>query len=122
MYTPGPWRVEKFGCVRGGPVRAYTYGATDGQIAQATLPDGMDVDERDANARLIAATPELASLLRAAQVALANVPPLKPCLSGAHDPTEGGECAVCAWKGFVDRTMKSIGTLLRQVHVGGVQP
>lgn len=70
--TPGPWVVdEKFGgCVRGGPPVEYARGSGQEQIvmvvSRSNAPPDVDlIAERDANARLIAAAPELLAALKA---------------------------------------------------------
>jgi len=55
-HTPGPWTVESDG----------TTLVMDGQIvATAIAPDGARIDEQRANARLIAAAPDLLVALQA---------------------------------------------------------
>jgi len=70
--TPGPWIVdEKFGgCVRGGPPVEYARGSGQEQIvmvvSRSNAPPDVDlIAERDANARLIAAAPDLLAALKA---------------------------------------------------------
>lgn len=67
MHTPGPWAIHP-------PVRGYAHSVmarhtTGSRIACADIPEGLDADGEDslANARLVAAAPDL---LAAAQSAL----------------------------------------------------
>jgi len=55
-WTEGPWEVDRFGAVKGGPEKQYINGTARDQVALAKA----EVEsERDANAHLIAAAPEL---------------------------------------------------------------
>ena len=57
MYTPGPWKV--------GPEFAYEIQTSNGkhEIATAYWPDTHIDEEIEANARLIAAAPEMLDML-----------------------------------------------------------
>lgn len=80
-FTPGPWRVD--GTVALGAYGVWTdYGTHPGDVAGELYPDQVcsvycnnkshfDRETRDANAKLIAAAPELYEALRDAQSALA---------------------------------------------------
>lgn len=63
-HTPGPWAIKPHGVVVGGQFHTYTNGSAQSQLAMATILHNSDSpnanEERDANARLIAAAPELA--------------------------------------------------------------
>lgn len=65
-HTPGPWSVDPRGggCVRGSRWREYTRGRAYSQVALATGDADIDPAEVDANAKLIAAAPDLAEALR----------------------------------------------------------
>lgn len=52
--TPGPWSIERDGC-------SVTMGAQ--VVATAIAPDGATIGEQRANARLIAAAPEMLAAL-----------------------------------------------------------
>lgn len=55
-YTPGPWMVRSTGCV----------GTDDMMVASVYPMEDQNLEEHDANARLIAAAPELLEALRSA--------------------------------------------------------
>lgn len=65
-HTPGPWHIG----IRPGPI---VYGQQGEQVANLRLPM-VGADENRANARLIAAAPELMELLETAvlRIAMAN--------------------------------------------------
>jgi len=60
-HTPGPWTLDPRGggVVRGSKVYQYARGAGQRQLALACLHDDLGPEEREANARLIAAAPDL---------------------------------------------------------------
>jgi hypothetical protein len=63
-FTPGPWRVRpgrmSSGAIVAGPVLQMPKGEVQEQVALATIASFMDSDsERDANAHLMAAAPDL---------------------------------------------------------------
>lgn len=71
-YTPGPWAI-------GGPDDAYIFAGTDAsekriaEIVEDDLDSGYDycsTEEADANARLIAAAPEMLEALQVAETVL----------------------------------------------------
>lgn len=71
QYTPGPWHIG----MRPGPI---VYGELGEQVADCRM--GLDVsDEQRANARLIAAAPEL---LNACRYLLTKIDSLAPRLAG----------------------------------------
>lgn len=57
-FTPGPWNAPEWGDLNGAVV------AKDGQMVCDPSGAGRYEDEMDANARLIAAAPEMHKLLR----------------------------------------------------------
>lgn len=63
-HTPGPWFAERYGVIRGGALQSYIGGAARPQIASAIPSDSIHEEERQANASLIAAAPELLFALR----------------------------------------------------------
>lgn len=63
-HTPGPWEAEKFGAIHGGEDQQYFRGRRRSQVATACLAGNIHDDERDANARLIAAAPDLLEALK----------------------------------------------------------
>ena len=60
-HTPGPWVADSRvgGVVRGGPVQSFVNGSGQQQVALATGQEYMKPGEQAANARLIAAAPDL---------------------------------------------------------------
>lgn len=60
-FTKGPWQLKKHGVITGGPVVSLVGGEVQPQIASACLHESLDSETREANARLIAAAPELYS-------------------------------------------------------------
>jgi len=71
MHTPGPWATKGHGVIVGGVFFEYVNGCAQSQVALATMSREVDSESvRDANARLIAAAPELLELLRAALTVL----------------------------------------------------
>lgn len=61
-HTPGPWFADN------------GYVQDDGHLEVATCPDNRNIFETNANARLIAAAPELLSLLKQLHDFVAHVP------------------------------------------------
>ena len=66
-HTPGPWVHVRFGGIVGGPFYKYANGEAQSQVASATVGEGISPEEREANARLIAAAPDLLEALRTAR-------------------------------------------------------
>lgn len=69
-YTPGPWEFNKYGAVKGGPVVEFSRGFGREQIAMVCARQFAHVDidmiaEREDNARLMAAAPDLIEALKA---------------------------------------------------------
>jgi uncharacterized protein (DUF1810 family) len=68
-FTPGPWVHKGYGAIVGGPAEEYVNGSAQQQIAMCFGPrlakDEDPVETRDANARLIAAAPDMYEALRA---------------------------------------------------------
>ncbi len=70
QHTPGPWEIRRIagiaGAVTGGVVRRYTNGSSTDQLFMvcAVQEDNGGPDAMAANARLIAAAPELLDALR----------------------------------------------------------
>jgi hypothetical protein len=64
-HTPGPWTLGRFGSIQSSVGRPAFKGTAYPQIALATLDDRGE-EERDANARLIAAAPQLLAACKAA--------------------------------------------------------
>jgi hypothetical protein len=62
-HTPGPWSVDRGGAICGAKLYEYARGNNTRQLALACLHDDLDSEERDANAHLIAAAPELLEAL-----------------------------------------------------------
>ncbi len=62
-HTPGPWTVSPLNGRDVGPVRAFTFEGTDVQQLQSVALVRARA-ESDANARLIAAAPELLAALK----------------------------------------------------------
>jgi hypothetical protein len=62
-HTPGPWTLNRHGAIVGGEFHQYTNGAGQSQLAMAVGGNGIDESQRSANARLIAAAPELLEAL-----------------------------------------------------------
>lgn len=62
-HTPGPWDCRDGGVIVGGPFKEWARGSAQSQVALVTLYDVYS-DERDANARLIAAAPEMLEALK----------------------------------------------------------
>ena len=60
-HTPGPWRAKPYGVVVGGSAIALPRGSVQQQVAMVCVIDDGD---RDANARLIAAAPDLLGALQ----------------------------------------------------------
>lgn len=58
-FTPGPWALNRHGAIVGGEFYRYTNGSAQSQLAMACGGNGIDEETRNANARLIAAAPEL---------------------------------------------------------------
>lgn len=66
-FTPGPWAVHRHGAIVGGPFQEYTNGSSQEQIAMVCIlsaTEGDAVGERDANAHLIAAAPDLLAAVK----------------------------------------------------------
>ena len=62
QHTPGPWRAKPHGVVVGGAEIALPRGSVQQQVAMVcTIDDG----DRDANARLIEAAPDLLDVVQA---------------------------------------------------------
>lgn len=80
-HTPGPWRTRNHGVIVGGPFHQFERGTAQRQIAMAcVIVDCEQAEaERDANARLISAAPDMAEALRFASQFLSE---------GSNDPTE----------------------------------
>ena len=67
QHTPGPWILSRHGAVIGGVTRQYTNGVGQDQIAMAChMQDGNG--DQHANARLIAAAPDLLEALECLMV------------------------------------------------------
>lgn len=64
-HTKGPWSINKHGAIVGGEFVQYANGSGQSQLAMATGAHNISDEERNANARLIAAAPELLDLARA---------------------------------------------------------
>lgn len=64
-HTPGPWVLKRDGVIVGGEVTMLPRGAVQQQVASACVVREENGD-REANARLLAAAPELLALLREA--------------------------------------------------------
>lgn len=62
-HTPGPWILGKHGVIKAGVVRQYTNGESQDQIAMACGLDHDNMGSQEANARLIAAAPDLLEAL-----------------------------------------------------------
>jgi len=59
-HTPAPWVVSRHGgAILGGEVHDFARGSGQSQVAVATMDAVSSPEERDANARLIAAAPDL---------------------------------------------------------------
>ncbi|WP_040263754.1 hypothetical protein [Pseudomonas massiliensis] len=69
-HTPGPWVLMRHGVIHGGPVREYTNGKGQSQIALATGADFMELGEQQKNAQLMAASPDLLADLALAAATL----------------------------------------------------
>ncbi len=89
-HTPGPWNVNipphKFPIYAAHPANRFAY------VATTPRDDGLTDAERDANARLIAAAPELLEALRLALVTI-------ECLAPSHrgfDSTRSSKDVICA--------------------------
>jgi len=80
-WTPGPWNTRNHGVIVGGPFHQFERGTAQRQIAMAcVIVDCEQAEaERDANARLISAAPDMAEALRFASQFLSE---------GSNDPTE----------------------------------
>lgn len=64
-YTPGPWVLATFpGVVVGGPMLKFGNGEGQAQLAMCTLSETIDEAQRNANARLISAAPDLLEALK----------------------------------------------------------
>jgi hypothetical protein len=66
-HTAAPWELRPHGVVYGGPERQYANGIARSQIAMATGADFMEPGEQQANAKLIAAAPEMLIALKVAR-------------------------------------------------------
>lgn len=64
MFTQGPWILTRGGCVLGGPLVEYVNGKAMAQVAMACLHETITDEQRDANARLIAAAPTMAAYIQ----------------------------------------------------------
>ena len=63
-HTPGPWVMSRYGAIVGGPAFQFANGSAQKQVAMAcVVPEGVEGDQL-ANARLIAAAPELLEALQ----------------------------------------------------------
>lgn len=64
-WTPGPWNTRNHGVIVGGPFHQFERGTAQRQIAMAcVIVDCEQAEaERDANARLISAAPDMAEAL-----------------------------------------------------------
>jgi len=76
-HTPGPWEYNPYGAIKGGPLVEFSRGFAREQLALVCVrqhtPDDLDTAaERNANARLIAAAPELLAALKTALAMLEN--------------------------------------------------
>lgn len=92
QHTPGPWVLADngMGVIRGGVVRQYANGSTQDQIVMAcSVTD--DNGCMKANARLIAAAPEL---LEALKRLLGAYERLKPLQSLVSDPEKQAQAAI----------------------------
>lgn len=71
-YTPGPWAVSRHeGVIVGGEIRQFANGSAQSQVALACMSEEVDnAGTRDANARLIAAAPELHEAVAAVRATL----------------------------------------------------
>lgn len=63
-HTPGPWTINRHGAIVGGDFTEYTNGRGQSQIAMATGAHNISDEERNANANLIAAAPDLLDALK----------------------------------------------------------
>lgn len=70
-HTPGPWKVDKY-IDSGKP--SLSVSANGSEVAQASSWAGDGADEAGANARLIAAAPELLEACREAKEVLDDLP------------------------------------------------
>lgn len=86
-HTPGPWTLGEIrnasGVVKGGPARELHTGSTvQGQVALASLQEWMGPGEREANAALIAAAPDMLDALNEARDYLGSLTDGGPVLLG----------------------------------------
>ena len=66
-HTPGPWEVTRFGAIKSASPNTqveYARGIGQPQIALVFVDDSRPEGERDANARVIAAAPDLLASLK----------------------------------------------------------
>jgi len=68
QHTPGPWTLKPHGVIAGGKTIQLPGGEAQQQVAMACI---LDDGDQEANARLIAAAPEMLKALRRAVLALA---------------------------------------------------
>jgi len=73
-WTPGPWNTRNHGVIVGGPFHQVERGTAQRQIAMAcVIVDCEQAEaERDANARLISAAPDMAEALMVARELIAE--------------------------------------------------
>jgi hypothetical protein len=64
-HTPGPWFAEKYGLIQGGSLREFARGKAVEQLGAAMGTHYISDEERQANAVLMAAAPELVEALQA---------------------------------------------------------
>ena len=74
-WTPGPWNTRNHGVIVGGPFHQFERGTAQRQIAMAcVIVDCEQAEaERDANAHLISAAPDMAEALKVAREFITNV-------------------------------------------------
>lgn len=91
-HTPGPWTLKPNGVISGGKPIQLPNGEAVQQVAMATY---LDDGDREANARLIAAAPELLEALRNAATLLNAIAPLME-RQGSHDYRHGANLVAAA--------------------------
>lgn len=69
-HTPGPWSLQRFGVIYGGPIQHFSNGSSQVQIGMATGADFLADGEREKNAQLMTAAPDLLADLQEAAATL----------------------------------------------------
>lgn len=104
-HTPGPWEVTRFGAIKSASPNTqveYARGIGQPQIALVFVDDSRPEGERDANARVIAAAPDLLAALQALVAADGE------CWCSVNHDRDAGPLGPCELHGALEAARAAI--------------